>query len=189
MNRSFVSSILHLVRFAGAALAIWGIAYVINGATQAGGYVTVRVATAPDAGPSPLSGVRLPDGVVLRGELPLGVWGATVAEQVLSRADVLLGGLCAGLAALLLSSTMKGRPFTRRDTAGLVALAIVMSLGSLLPIVAAATVLDRAGLTQDFVPSTTLSWVPIAGAGLLLALALAFHAGARTDPRSSALTR
>ncbi|MDA0632159.1 hypothetical protein OUY22_01930 [Nonomuraea sp. MCN248] len=178
MTRSFAGSALRLVRVAGAALAVWGVAYVINGATQAGAYVGIRVAT---DGPPPL-----PSGVVLdEGEFGLNVWGATVGEQVLSRADVLLGGLCAGLAALVLSVTVKGRPFTRRDSAGLGALAVVSSLGSLLPGAAAAAVLDRAGLTEHFVPSSTLSWMPIAGAGLLLGMALAFRTrDADAVPRS-----
>ncbi|MGI5267998.1 hypothetical protein ACQEUU_02470 [Nonomuraea sp. CA-218870] len=183
MTRSFAGSAPRLARFAGAALAVWGLAYVINGATQAGGYVTIRVATAPGAGPSPLSGVELSPGVVLHEEdVALDVWGATVAEQVLSRADVLLAGLCAGLAALVLSSA--GRRFAGRGAAGLVVLAVVSGLGCLLPVVAAATVLDRAGLTGDFVPSSALSWAPIAGAGALLVLALAFHAGAREAERA-----
>ncbi|MBG0831461.1 hypothetical protein HS041_27330 [Planomonospora sp. ID67723] len=174
----------YAIRFAGAVAAIWGIAYAINGATRAPGYVTIRVTPALESADHlRLSGVDLPAGVGLHdGELSLNVWDSTVAEQVLSRADVLLSGLCAGIAALLLSallgSVTDGRPFQRRDPARitwLAALVIVWGLGSLLPGLAAATVLDRAGLAETFLPSLTLSWVPIAGGGFLLALALSLR--------------
>jgi hypothetical protein len=186
MDRRFVSLTLYVIRFAGTAAAIWGIAYVINGATRAGGYVTIRVTPALES--VDLSGVKLPADVVLHeGELSLDVWGSTAAEQVLSRADVLLSGLCAGIAALLLNvllpSIMEGRPFARRNPSRitwLAALVIVSGFGSLLPALAAALVLDRAGVTGTFLPSLALSWAPITGAVLLLALALAFRRGAKT---------
>ncbi|MFF4624255.1 hypothetical protein [Nonomuraea jabiensis] len=190
MSRALVNSALYVIRFAGAAAALWGIAYAINGATQAGGYITVQATPTPEAADHlRLSGVRLPADVALlhQGEVPLHIWGSTVAEQVLSRADVLLSGLCAGAAAwllhALLNSIAEGRPFDRRNparTAWLATLAIVSSLGSLLPAFAGAAVLDRAGLAGEFLPSFNPSWAPLAGGGLLLSLALALHAGART---------
>ncbi|MFI7614063.1 hypothetical protein ACIBP6_22805 [Nonomuraea terrae] len=189
MERMLIRLALHTIRFAGAATAAWGIAYTVNAATRAGGYVTIRVTSTLEAvSRSPLSGVNLPAGVVLNDrDLPLDVADSTVAEQVLSRGDVLLSGLCAGVAALLLiallNSLTQGRPFARRNPARiawLAALALVGGLSPLLPGAAAATVLDRVGLTGPFLPSPTLSWPPLAAAALLFAMALAFRAGAKT---------
>jgi hypothetical protein len=201
MERMFVNLIRYAIRFVGAAAAIWGIAYAINGATQAHGYITIRVVPTLEAADHlRVSGVKLPTGVVLgEGELSLKVWDSTVTEQVLSRADVLLSGLCAAVAALLLSSLVHGQPFRRGSAARiawLAALVLVSGLiGPMLSSRAAATVLDRAGLAAIFLPSLSLSWVPIAGSVFLLALALAFRreektSGARleaatTDPRNS----
>jgi hypothetical protein len=189
MERMFVNLTRYAIRFVGAAAAIWGIAYAINGATQAHGYISIRVVpTLEGADQLRVSGVKLPAGVVLgEGELPLTVWDSTVAEQVLSRADVLLGGLCAGVAALLLSSLVHGQPF-RRGNAGRIAWLAVLVLvsglvGPMLSSRAAATVLDRAGLAANFLPSLSLSWVPIAGSVFLLALALVFR---REEKRSGA---
>ncbi|GAA3221900.1 hypothetical protein [Nonomuraea helvata] len=191
MERIFVNLTNYALRFAGAAAAIWGIAYAINGATQARGYITIRVApTTEVADHLRVSGVKLPAGAVLgEGELSLSMWDSTVTEQVLSRADVLLSGLCAGVAALLVSGLLKTfmnqQPFTRGNAARiawLAALVLVSGLaGPMLSRLAAATVLDRAELAAIFIPSLSLSWVPVAGCVFLLALALAFRRGAQTS--------
>ncbi|MEV4395471.1 hypothetical protein [Nonomuraea sp. NPDC049607] len=191
MDRLFVRLVLYLVRFAGAVAGVWGVAYAVNGATQAGGAITVRVLQLPQATDRlGLSGVRLPGGVSLAdGELPLQVWGSTAAEQVVSRSDVLLGGLCALVAAFLLgrllTSVFEGEPYRRGNAARVAWLAVlvfVSGAGQALPGVAVASVLDRTGLGGTFGPAPGLSWVPFAGAAFLLALAVALRARRRASP-------
>ncbi|MGW4409489.1 hypothetical protein ACWEJ6_36040 [Nonomuraea sp. NPDC004702] len=196
MDRLFVRLALYVVRFAGAVAGVWGVAYAVNGATQAGGEMVVRVVPRFEAADRlGLSGVKLPRGLSLGdGELPLRVWDSTAAEQVLYRADVLVGGLCALVAALLvgglLTSVFEGEPYRRGNAARvawLAVLALVSGAAQALPALAVAAVLDRAGAGGTFGPPSGLSWPPFAGAALLAALALALRAGrrARADVTSA----
>lgn len=179
MDRVIIRLAVYLTRFAGAVAAVWGVAYAINGATQAGGPVAVHVIR---TGPLTLGGLTLPQGVVPRGELSLDVWGSTVAEQVLTRAGTLLNGLCLGIATLLLpallASVLAGEPFRRGNPARigcLAVLAAVAGLGPLLTWLGTAAVLDRAELAGAFRPAAGMPWPAFAGACFLLALALAFR--------------
>ena len=188
MNRTLAGLVGNLLVFAGVLSALWGVAYAINGATQAHGYVTIHVVpTLETADRLRLSGTSLPDGVVLApSPLPLNVLGSTAAEQVLSRGDVLLGGLCAGVAAFLLRalliSVAEGHPFRRGNPAKIAWLAVLTAVsgagGPFLPYLASATVLDRVPVKGTFLPSLTLSWVPVVGAVFLLTLAMAFRRSA-----------
>ncbi|MFI7108643.1 hypothetical protein ACIBK9_20225 [Nonomuraea sp. NPDC050227] len=188
MDRLFVRLALYVVRFAGAVAGVWGVAYAVNGATQAGGEMVVRVLPRFEAAERlGLSGVKLPRGLSLGGgELSLRVWDSTAAEQVLFRADVLVGGLCALVAALLvgglLTSVFEGEPYRRGNAARvawLAVLALVSGAAQALPALAVAAVLDRAGAGGTFGPPSGLSWLPFTGAALLAALALALRAGGR----------
>ncbi|MER6508313.1 hypothetical protein ABT158_15940 [Nonomuraea sp. NPDC001636] len=188
MDRLFVRLALYVVRFAGAVAGVWGVAYAVNGATQAGGEIVVRVVPRPGAADRlGLSGVKLPRGLSLGGgELSLRVWDSTAAEQMLYRADVMVGGLCALVAALLvgglLTSVFAGEPYRRGNAARvawLAVLALVSGAAQALPALAVAAVLDRAGAGGTFGPPSGLSWPPFTGAALLAALALALRAGRR----------
>ncbi|MEU1392753.1 MULTISPECIES: hypothetical protein [unclassified Nonomuraea] len=197
MDRLFVRLVLYVVRFAGAVAGVWGVAYAVNGATQAGGEITVRVVprleTADRLG---LSGVKLPRGLSLGGgELTLRVWDSTAVEQVLFRADVLVGGLCALVAALLvgglLTSVFEGEPYRVGNAARvgwLAVLALVSGAAQALPALAVAAVLDRAGAGGTFGPPSGLSWLPFTGAALLAALALALRAGRRARADVTSVT-
>ncbi|MFB4279541.1 hypothetical protein ACBJ59_29930 [Nonomuraea sp. MTCD27] len=191
MNRAFVRLMIYVVRFAGAVAAVWGVAYAINGATQAEGSITVQVSPGPGVVDSlRLTGVELPPGVGFRGaDLSLQVWKSTVIEQVVARADVLVSGLCAGVAALLLgpllASVLDGEPFRRGNparVAWLAVLVVVSGSAGALPGLASAAVLGRVGLTGTFVVSPALSWVPFVGAAFLSALAVAIGVGRHASP-------
>ncbi|MFI9592842.1 hypothetical protein [Nonomuraea sp. NPDC052265] len=195
MDRLFVRLVLYVLRFAGAVAGVWGVAYAVNGATQAEGVMTVRVVPRPEvADRLGLSGVRLPGGVSPGGgELSLRVWDSTAAEQVLTRADVMVGGLCALVAARLLggllTSVFEGEPYRRGNAARvawLAVLALVSGAAQALPGLAVGAVLDRTGVSGTFGPAFGLSWVPFAGAAFLLALALALRAGRRASPAQTA---
>ncbi|MEV4221228.1 hypothetical protein [Nonomuraea sp. NPDC049725] len=175
--------VVHLTRFAGVIAPIGAVAYTINAMTRTGGYVTVTVLS------------RKVTGEVRREESVLDVWGSTPAEQLLSRADVLLAGLSAGVAALLLPGVLRaltaGRPLGRGEAArlGWIALAVIVAVvaGPWLTRTATAAVIDRAGLGSTFAPASGAEW----GAGwpvaaLLLVLAVAARAGARRTEAAEA---
>jgi hypothetical protein len=137
-RRGFASPAL--VRFlAGLALvvavtvSIGGIAFAVNGATQAHGYITVpvqvrsmdrlRIPLTDGAGTDtehPLRQSAEVSGILLRlpgppgsssleadtGTLRLTSWDSTVVEQLAGRGDVALVGVCAGLGALLLRTLL-----------------------------------------------------------------------------------
>ncbi|MFB4286710.1 hypothetical protein ACBI99_03670 [Nonomuraea sp. ATR24] len=181
--------VVHLTRFAGAIAAIGAVAYTINAMTRTGGYVTVTVLSLRTG--VPLAG----SSAVRRRESVLDVWGSTLAEQFLSRADVLLAGLSAGVAALLLPAVLRalmaGRPLGRGEAArlGWIALAVTVAVvaGPWLTRTATAAVIDRAGLGSTFAPASGAEW----GAGwpvaaLLLVLAVAARAGARRTEAAEA---
>jgi hypothetical protein len=132
--RSYVSAgvvrwLASAVLFIGVIAAVGGVAYAVNGATQAGGYVDVPVKartvaglTVPDDPSDPRARVALRDasgsGGAVRldlagktsgswleadtGALTLRSFDSTVAEQLSSRGGVAVLGLCVGAGALLL---------------------------------------------------------------------------------------
>jgi hypothetical protein len=166
--------VVHLTRFAGSVAALWAVAYTVNAATRAGGDVTIRVLSQGRA-------------------LELDVWGSTVAEQLLSRADVLLAGLCAGAAALalpgVLTHVMRGRPYRKGNAARVGWLGALTGLaalgGPLLTSAGAGGVLDRAG-SRGFEPAFALSGGLVAAGWLLLALGLALRAGEKAEMAEAA---
>ncbi|SEN41613.1 hypothetical protein [Nonomuraea pusilla] len=195
MDHRFVRLVVYVVRFAGVVAGLWGVAYVINGATQAGGFITVRAVPRLDAAEQlGLSGVKLPSGVSLAGEeLSLQVWNSTLVEQVVSRADIMLGGLCALVAAFLLrgllTSMLERQPYRSGNAARvawLAVLAVAAGAAQALPGLAGAAVLDRVGLSGTFGAAYGLSWVPFVGAAFLLALAVALRQGRAASPAPAA---
>ncbi|MFI6512346.1 hypothetical protein ACIBCT_32480 [Streptosporangium sp. NPDC050855] len=192
MSHLFALLARYVIRLTGTVGVLWGVAYMINGITQVPAGIAVRVTPSLESGDHlRLGGRELPAGVRLDdGDLSLYVEGSTVAEQVLSRADVLVSGLCMGVAALLLiallNSFARGRPFQRGNPARIAWLAVLVTVSgcaSVLPGIAEGIVIDRVGLAGTFRPSSGPSWVPVVGAVLLFALALAFREGAK-GPRA-----
>jgi hypothetical protein len=188
MSHLFALLARYVIRLTGTAGVLWGVAYMINGITQVPEGIVVRVTSSLEPGDHlRLGRGELPAGVRLDdGGLSLYVEGSTVAEQVLSRADVLVSGLCMGVAALLLvallNSVARGRPFQKGNPARIAWLAVLVTVSgcaSALPGIAERSVIARVGLDGTFRPSSGLSWVPVVGAVLLFALALAFREGAK----------
>ncbi|GAA1286886.1 hypothetical protein Psi02_53250 [Planotetraspora silvatica] len=176
----------------GAASAFWGVAYAINGATQAPAYVTVPVAYKhPLDHPEPavgLTGPRLPEGVRLRpaaGELDLTAWDSTVLEQLLARGGVAVTGVCLGVAAVLvrrvLLSVVEGEPFRAGNPARIAGLAGLVAFagvaGAVLAHISASSVLGRLDLAGSFVTGVSIPLEPVLVALLLLVLAEAFRHG------------
>lgn len=205
-----------LMLFLGLAAAGGGVAYVINGATQAQAYVTVNVKAhtteglrveTSGSGSTSKAPLAEPDGeddkITLdapgaeRGthleagtdSLELRAWGSTVMEQLLSRGDSAILGLCFGGGALLLRglllSIAEGEPFRRGNApriAGIAALTAAGSYGAALtPGLAAGLVLERVGLDgpdSPLSPSAFVAPLPaLLAALLLLAVAEAFRRG------------
>ncbi|MER7505583.1 hypothetical protein AB0L05_33370 [Nonomuraea pusilla] len=194
MDHRFVRLVVHVVRFAGVVAGLWGVAYAINGATQAGGSITVRVVPRLDAAEQlGLSGVKLSSGVSLAGEeLSLQVGNSTLVERVVSRVDVMLGGLCALAAAFLLrgllTSMLERQPYRSGNAARvtwLAVLAVASGAAQALPGLAMAAVLDRVGLSGTFGVAYGLSWVPFVGAAFLLTL----RQGRAASPAAAAGSR
>ncbi|ETK38120.1 hypothetical protein [Microbispora sp. ATCC PTA-5024] len=181
-----------VVGLAGAVAALGGVAYAVNGATQAGATVTVPVtinATADDGPPVRVPGATLPRSARLEppgGALDLVAWDSTVAEQLLSRGDAAIAGLCLGAAAALLRplllSVRAGTPFRRGNAArvaGLGGLLVVgAAAGPALPHVAAALVVDRLRLEAALVTPWQIPLWPVLVGLLLLVAAEAVRRGA-----------
>lgn len=165
-----------LIIVLGWTAGVVGVAYAVNGATQAPATVRVPVtlaAAAEGVGPiqAHVDGVSVPDGwltgtppsgarvyvagqPVADSELRLAAWGSTRVEQLLARGDWLVGGLglLVGARAIdpLLGSIAEGRPFAPGNARRLVVLAGTVAvagvLAPLLPQIAGFLVLDRTGL-------------------------------------------
>ncbi len=182
----------------GAAAAVAGPAFAVNGATQAPAFVSVNAGVAPDRVgpegvlelPADVVGIdALPDRVMLLAEPDVTVraWGSTVAEQLLARGDIALLGLVVGAGALLLvpllRSVAAGRPFEPGSARRLALLASVVAvhgvIGPLLPAAATAMVLARTGLGEPGVlePGVVFPFAPFALAAGLLVAAEAFRRG------------
>ncbi|GAA0970417.1 hypothetical protein GCM10009555_019280 [Acrocarpospora macrocephala] len=172
--RRRVPFLIAMTLWIGAGAAVWGVAYVVNGVTQAGAEVVVVV--------DPTAGAVLPSSVRLVGT-ELFAWDSTVLEQVLARGDVAVIGLCAGFGAVLLYqlmlSILDGEPFRQGNSARIAglagAVAVAGIVGSALPGLAAAMVLDRLGLTPILRPGGNLSWWPGLVALALLGVAQTFR--------------
>lgn len=196
---------------------VFTVAFAINGAAHAGSYVDVPVTvrttsqlTLPASGGdhaghgTALAGragdpektrldiAHAPERTWLKADLSsttLHSYGSTVTEQLLSRADKLVLGLCAVAGSLLLRRLLldigQGRPFQPRSAKRLSALAGLIAVGGiatdLLPHVATAFVLNRTGLSGGdgpFAWAVHIDGVPLLVSLLLLALAEAFRRGA-----------
>lgn len=186
--------------------AIWGVAYAINGATQAHATIKVPVTlTAPQGTGTGNVQVTLPGVVVTDGwfagaepdggipagadgTLTLATWGSTVAEQLLGRGDWLVGGLAVLVGALALAPVLgaiaAGDPFRAGTARRLVVVAGAVGVGGMvapiLPHIAGLLVLHRTGLAgPGFVGVPPLTVEPLVVAGVVLAAAAAFRAGER----------
>ena len=178
----------------GLALAVFGVAYAVNGATQAQGEVEVPVTLTVPAGQSavPLPRGDLPPGSRLEtaaDHMVLRSFGSTVAEQLVSRGDTLLFGLAAGIGGVLLRrlllSVAEGRPFRAGNAGRIAGVAVLVAfagtLGPVLPQLAGVMVLDRLGLTGPDGPfrvGVSFPLLPLLVMPVLLALAEAFRRGA-----------
>lgn len=176
----------------GWGAGVWGVLYAINGATQASADVRVPVTlrAAPDGAPGArvlTAAFTVPDGWLdgSGSRLTLRVWGSSIPEQVLSRGDVLLGGLALLVLALavgpVLRSIAAGEPFAvgnpRRLTVAAGAIVVGGAVAPLLPRIAAAQVIARAGLGAHLAPVWTFPLASLLTAALVLVLALVFRAG------------
>ena len=198
-----------LIVVLGWAAGVLGVAYAVNGATQAPAWVRVPVtlAATPDhAGPVEVhvDGISVPDGRLtgpppsgasfsVAGQptgdsaLTLAAWGSTRVEQLLARGQWLVGGLGVLVGALalapLLGSIADGYPFAPGN-ARLVVLAVTIAvagvLAPLLPQIAGFLVLDRTGLAGPaFMATPSVELTPLLVGALILAVAAAFRAGER----------
>jgi hypothetical protein len=180
---------------------VGGVAYWVNGLTQAGADVTVPVQLLPASGSTVAAAdpdrVRVPvtglpaDARVSAdaGDLGLTAWGSTIPEYALARADTLLLGLAVAFAAYLLipllRSVQEGHPFddgNARRIAGLtVALLVAGWLGPFLTRVGSLLVIDRlgvGGVDSGLQPGAMPELGPLLLAAVLLAvLAEAFRRG------------
>ncbi|MEW9533721.1 DUF2975 domain-containing protein [Microbispora sp. NPDC049125] len=176
----------------GVIAAFWGVAYAINGATQAKGRVTVPVTIGKTSEGEPpeiqLPKAHVPDAVRLSAvddAVALSAPGSTVAEQLLSRGDTAVTGLCLGLAAVLLRrlllSVLEGTPFRGGNPARIAGLAGLLLfaaiVGEALPDIGAGIVLSRLDLGPMFTAGVSIPMAPILVALLLLVLAEAFRRG------------
>lgn len=201
-SAGLVSFLATAVLLLGVGAAIAGVAYAINGATQAGARVEVAVELK--------DGPRTPETVVLdEPDLPgdekaggfsveahttrtfvLNAWNSTIPEQVLNRGDEAVLGLSALAIAVLLRPLLLpialGRPFQRGNAARIAWIAGVVLLGGILagvlPDLATLLVLDR--LNQRGAGSPFVSVIDVdhlvsllAATPFLLTVAEAFRRG------------
>jgi hypothetical protein len=172
----------------GLVAAVYGVAYAINGVTQAQAPVPVSVHIR-QAARLPVHWVGqcgwLQAGV---GSVTLHAPGSTAAEWLASRGGGAVVGLCMGLGALLLRRLLlsigRGQPFERGNAAriaGIAGLVVVATVAAgVLPYVGARLVLDRLHLGGTGSPVTAdlaISIVPLLLAVFLLAFAEAFRRG------------
>lgn len=172
----------------GLVAAVFGVAYVINGATQAQAPVPVSVRV-HHMGHLPIRELGQHSWVQAgAGPVTLHAAGSTAAEWLASRGGGAITGLCIGLGALLLRRLLlsigRGQPFQRGNAAriaGIAGLIVVATVAAgVLPYVGARLVLDRLDLGGAGSPVTadlTISVVPLLLAVFLLAFAEAFRRG------------
>ena len=187
-----------LLLLAGAVAGIGGLAYAVNGATQAPATVavpvTVRVGDTAEGEPVRVGveGVALPDGARLdAAEGALTLVDSTGADRwigFLARGDTAVGGLAFALCAILLAPVVHAvagaEPFRRGNAARIGATgATVLVAGMtapLLPQAAGLAVLERLGLDRagsPFVIGMSLDLAPIGLAALVFVVAEAFRRG------------
>jgi Protein of unknown function (DUF2975) len=196
-----------LLLVAGLVAAVAGLAYAINGATQAPGQVAVPVslqvggaggAAGGAAGGEPVTvqvdGIELPSdtrldavdgGLALVDSTGAGRW-----TGFLARGDTAVAGLAFGLCAVLLAPVVRavaaGEPFRRGNAARIGATAATILVGGmvapLLPQAAGLAVLERLGLADagsPFVVGVALDLAPVGLAALVFVVAEAFRRGAQ----------
>lgn len=190
-----------LLLLVGVVAAVGGVAYAVNGATQAPGTVSVPVGIEPPEWPGTgrsgpvyveVDGVELPERTLLRtvdgGLVLVDANGVSRWIGFLARGDAALGGLAVGLCAVLLAPVVRsiavGEPFRRGNaariggTAGTVLLAGMVA--PLLPQLAGLAVLDGLGLGRaddPFVLGFGFDLAPVAFSALLFVVAEAFRRG------------
>ncbi|MFC8193716.1 hypothetical protein ACFUMH_18835 [Cellulomonas sp. NPDC057328] len=203
-----VARLAGLLRIAGVLGAVGGVAYAVNGITQARALVKVPVTLAQPEQGSGAGNVRVAvDGLVAGGDgwfagaepglltagvpdgtLTLAAWDSTRLEQALGRGDWLVGGLALLVVALLLGPVLTAvadrRPFApgtaRRLAVAGVTVAVAGQLAGALPHAAGLLVLERTGLAGPaFSSLPALALWPIATGLLLVVLAVAWAQGER----------
>ncbi|MEU4540398.1 hypothetical protein AB0G15_36715 [Streptosporangium sp. NPDC023825] len=178
---------------AGGIWAASGFAFVVSGAMQAPHIVAVYVHPIPHRLPLSVSAAKdMSAGAMFRPPNILMAAGSTVAENVLARGDVLLGGLCAGGAGLLLHrlfrSFLHDPPARRRNPARILWLGVLSlvagAAGPAIPVLASSMVLDRTKLADACRPAALYSGVSavlLVGGVLLLVLAEIYQSRAKPD--------
>ena len=199
----FARTLAGALLWLGAIGAVFGVGYVVNGMTQAGGHVQVPVAllpVEPGASAAGLSvpGVRLESGWLLAppldgltlgtidGSVVLSAPDSTRLEHALARGDWLVGGLALLAVAVLLRpvlvQTSVGRPFAPGNARRLAVVALVVAgAGVLAPVLRAVggiLVLTRTGLVGGrLADAVALDPLPLLAGAVLLVLAAAFARG------------
>lgn len=205
--RSWERLVADVLVVAGLVGAVWGVAYWVNGMTQAPATVKVQVGvTGADGGSGwgnaqvDVAGVAVPDGWFAGarpvapysgadGVLTLAAWDSTVLEQAAARAGGLVAGLGVLVGALALRPVLRGigegRPFARGTARRLTVVAVTIGvagvLASWLPGWAGVLVLHRTGLadTDRFLTAPTLDGTPLLVGLVVLLVAGAFRVGER----------
>lgn len=217
MSQRGVARLARWVVIVGVVAALWGVAYCINGITQAGATVKAPVSMSQYEGSGHgnvevhVDGVTVPGGWLAAGPSGVGISAGsdgtlTIAapdstwyEQALSRGDAMVYGLGALVGALLLAPVLRsigdGRPFVPGNAGRISAVAATIvvagTLAPMLPETAGQLVMSRVaetdGADAPFVFGVTLTLVPTCVAILVLAVAAAFSAGERLDRQAKAM--
>jgi hypothetical protein len=199
-TRGLASAVL----IAGVVSALAGVAYAVNGMTQAGGQVVVAAQAVDGAAFETPGGGRAtvdPGDHAVRldapgkdrtswlelpaGETQLRAADSTVAEQALNRGGVAVLGICLGIGGVLLRrlllSIAGGEPFERRNATRIAVIAVLVAAGSIasdvLPAIASELVIGRTGWSRFAEASALISLPPLLAVPILLALAQAFRRG------------
>lgn len=203
----WILRLARLVLVVGMIGGIAGVSYAVNALTIVPATVRapVTLLATQDGWPSvelSIDGIQIEDGSITTlppaalgggdsgGQVTIAAWGSTHLEQILSRGDALMGGLALLVGSILiypvLLSIATGTPFAPGSARCLSLLALVIAVGGtlapILPQLAGIRVLERLGLADDGVFSTSAPQItlgPLLVAALVLAFAAAFRAGER----------
>ncbi len=203
----WIRVLARLILLTGVIGGIAGVSYAINALTIVPATVRAPVTLLAPEGEWPsvdlsIDGVQIEGGSITTlppaalgtgdngGQVTIAAWDSTHLEQILSRGDALVGGLAVLIGAILIYpvvlSIAAGTPFAVGNARCLSLLAGVIavagSLAPLLPQLAGIRVVERLGLADDGVFSTSAPQItlgPLLIAALVLAFAAAFRAGER----------
>ena len=201
--------IARLLLLAGIVAGVGGVAYAVNGATQAPATVTVPISIEAEDGrpqhrlPVSVDDVVVPDGArlqVAEDGLQLVTDGrhASRITGFLARGDAALLGLGFGACALLLAPVIEavaaGDPFRRSNAARIgwtgAIVGVVGMIAPILPNLAAFAVMtsfDTADGANPFAVVFDLEPTPIAIAALIFVLAEAFRRGTQISADTAGL--